>query len=236
MSDRITRLVLKILLIGYGIWVLTPFLAPVFMKIGWQGAANGIYLLYSVFCHQLPQRSFFLFGEKTMYSLAEIQQVWNGSGDPLSLRRFIGNPDMGWKVAWSDRMVAFYTTIWVFSMWRWWLRPPRSSRANPRLLLFLLPMVLDGVTHFISDLSGLEGGFRATNGWLVSLTGNNLPHWFYAGDALGSLNSWMRLLSGLLAAWGIVEFFRPYWFVSPETTSISIPVKSIEGYNPDRGK
>uniref|UniRef100_A0A7C4L206 DUF2085 domain-containing protein n=1 Tax=Bellilinea caldifistulae TaxID=360411 RepID=A0A7C4L206_9CHLR len=236
MSERTTRLVLIILLIVYGIWVLTPFLAPVFMKIGWQSAANSIYLLYSVFCHQLPQRSFFLFGEKTMYSLAEIQQAWKTTGDPLSLRRFIGNLEMGWKVAWSDRMVAFYTAIWFFSLWRWRLRPPHSSRANPRLLLFLLPMVLDGVTHFISDLSGLERGFRTTNGWLVSLTGNILPPWFYAGDALGSFNSWMRLLSGLLAAWGIVEFLRPYWFVSQETTSIIIPVQSIEGYNPDRGK
>ncbi len=236
MSDRITHLIMKILLIGYGIWVLTPFLAPVFMKIGWRDAAEGIYLLYSVFCHQLPQRSFFLFGEKTMYSLAEIQQVWNVSGDPLSLRQFIGNPQTGWKVAWSDRMVAFYTAIWLFSVWRWWLHPPRSSRANPQFLLFLLPMVLDGVSHFISDLSGLERGFRATNGWLVGLTGNSLPPWFYTGDTLGSFNSWMRLLSGLLAAWGIVEFLRPYWYIHQEITSITIPVHAIGGYNPDRGK
>lgn len=236
MNSRITSVVLKILLIGYGIWVLTPFLAPIFMKIGWQGAAKGIYLIYSVFCHQLPQRSFFLFGEKTMYSLAEIQQVWKTTGDPLSLRQFIGNPEMGWKVAWSDRMVAFYTGIWFFSMWRWWFYPSYSSQVNPKVLLFLLPMALDGTTHFISDLSGLGLGFRATNGWLVNLTGNILPAWFYSGDALGSFNSWMRLLSGLLAAWGIVEFLRPYWFIHHEITSISIPVQSIGGYNPDKGK
>ena len=63
--------------------------------------------------------------------------------------------------------------------------------------LLLLPMAIDGTTHAISDFSGIGQGFRDSNAWLVSLTGNTSPTWFYAGDALGSFNSWMRLFSGL---------------------------------------
>lgn len=39
-----------------------PWLAPVFMKLGWTNAGNAIYLIYSFECHQLPQRAYFLLG------------------------------------------------------------------------------------------------------------------------------------------------------------------------------
>jgi len=83
------------------------------MQIGWSGAGKAVYFVYSFFCHQLPERSFFLFGQKTMYSLTEIQAAWQDTINPLILRKFIGNADMGWKVAWSDRMISFYTSIWL---------------------------------------------------------------------------------------------------------------------------
>ena len=65
----------EMFLIIYGLWVFTPWLAPIFMKLGWTSAGDAVYFIYSFFCHQLPERSFFLFGEKQMYSLAEIQTV-----------------------------------------------------------------------------------------------------------------------------------------------------------------
>ncbi len=48
-----------------------------------------------------------------MYSLREIQSVWQATSDPMVLRRFIGNEIMGWKIAWSDRMISFYTSVWL---------------------------------------------------------------------------------------------------------------------------
>ncbi len=175
------------------------------MPVGRAELAKIVYWIYSFFCHQLPERSFFLFGAKPMDTLAEIQAAWEPSSDPLVLRRFIGDPVIGWKVAWSDRAVSFYTSIWLFAAIRWpW---PLCPCSRPRLLslLFLLPMAVDGFPHLISDLSGIERGFRANNLWLVALTGNALPPWFYAGDALGSFDFWMRLLTGLLAGWGIAD-------------------------------
>lgn len=93
------------------LWVGLPWLAPVFMHLGWSGPGELIYFLYSFQCHQLPERSFFLFGRQSMYSLAEIQTSWQATTDPMILRQFIGNSEMGWKVAWSDGMVSMYTSI-----------------------------------------------------------------------------------------------------------------------------
>lgn len=175
-----------------------PWLAPVFMQLGWTSAARLIYTLYATQCHQLPQRSFFLFGSKLTYSLPEIQSAWVVTDDARILRQFVGTPEMGWKVAWSDRMVALYTSGFFAALICWRLRR-RLPRLSPRMFILLgLPMVLDGATHAISDYVGLAGSFRATNDWLALITNNALPPTFYAGDALGSFNSWMRLITGIL--------------------------------------
>jgi uncharacterized membrane protein len=201
-------------LILYGIWVWLPFLAPVFMKLGLTTAGNVLYFIYSFFCHQLPERSFFFFGEKTMYSLSEIQAVWQDTANPMILRRFIGNEAMGWKIAWSDRMISFYTSVWLFALVWWPLRRKLKPISWWAFALLLLPMIVDGTAHAVSDLAGIGLGFRDTNQWLANLTNNSLPVAFYAGDALGSFNSWARFISGLLAGLGIVWLAFPYIFQS----------------------
>jgi uncharacterized membrane protein len=78
------------------------------------------------------------------------------------------------------------------------------------LFLLLLPLAVDGITHAISDLAGIGQGFRDTNTWLAALTNNSLPAGFYAGDAWGSFNAWMRLITGVFFGLGIVWFGFPY--------------------------
>lgn len=180
------------------------------MHLGLEFPARIIYSLYSVLCHQLPQRSYFLFGNQLSYSLAEINLVWPNSSDFQNLRQFIGSPDLGWKVAWSDRMVSMYTSILIFG-WLWYiLRKWIRTLSWKGLLLFLLPMALDGLTHMLSDLAGLGNGFRDTNIWLVQLTRAAFPANFYAGDAWGSFNSIMRILTGLFFGFGVTWFSFPY--------------------------
>lgn len=194
----------------FGLYVGLPFLAPVFMSSGLTPLGQLIYTIYSFLCHQLPERSFFLFGPKIMYPLADIQANWKVTDNPLILRQFIGNPLIGWKVAWSDRMVYMFTSILIFS-WVWGLLRNKARPISWKVLvLFLLPMALDGTTHFISDLSGLHQGFRDSNTWLVGLTQNTFSPTFYAGDAWGSFNSIMRMISGILFGAGIVWFGFPY--------------------------
>ncbi len=193
-----------------GLYVGLPFLAPFFMKLGWDIPARLIYIIYSFLCHQLPQRSYFLFGSKAMYSLSEIQSAWQNTIDPIVLRRFIGNPEMGWKVAWSDRMVSMFTSTWLFGLLWWPLRRKLKPLPWWGLVLLLLPMAVDGTSHFISDLYGIGQGFRDSNAWLAALTQNAFPAGFYAGDAWGSFNSLMRLLTGILFGLGLIWFGFPY--------------------------
>lgn len=207
---RLSRNWLLVFSLVFGLYVGLPFLAPVFMQIGWQIPGKAIYFIYSFLCHQLPQRSFFLFGPQTMYSLSEVQANLQNTINPLILRQFIGNPDMGWKVAWSDRMVFMYGSILIFG-WLWWpLRRRIKQLPLWGFILLLMPMAMDGSSHLISDLAGFGQGFRYTNTWLAELTGNVFMDSFYVGNALGSFNSWMRLLTGILFGLGVVWLGFPY--------------------------
>jgi uncharacterized membrane protein len=203
------RNALLVILLFLIVLVVLPWLAPLFMKMGWDNAGHVVYRVYSFLCHQLPQRSFFLFGQHPTYSLEQLQAVGVNTTDILELRGFIGTPVIGYKVAWSDRMVSLYSSLPLAGLTLLFLgkRTPRLPMWG--LLLLTLPMVVDGVTHLVSDLSGIGQGFRATNEWLVSLTGGIFPDSFYTGAGLGSFNSWMRLVTGAMFGLGLVLFTFP---------------------------
>lgn len=201
---------LAVALVMLGIYVGLPWLAPLLLHWGRTSAANAIYLAYATQCHQLPQRSFFLFGPKPMYALAEIQAAFRVTNNPLVLRQFIGNAELGWKVAWSDRMVAMYTSMFVFGLLYGIVRGRVKPLSWKVALVLVVPLALDGTTHALSDLSGIGNGFRDTNAWLAALTNDTLPATFYTGDALGSFNSTMRLASGVLFALGVIWFGLPH--------------------------
>jgi uncharacterized membrane protein len=186
-----------------------PWLAPLLMKMGATWAGRVIYIAYGVLCHQFADRSFFLFGPQSSYVASELLPL-APMGDPrLALRAFRGTPALGYKVAWSDRMVAIYGGILVggllYALGRRWMRSPKLSW--PALLL--VPMLIDGTTHVLSDFAGLTTGFRYTNAWLATLTDHRLSAAFYAGNALGSFNSWARLITGSLAGLAIAWALYP---------------------------
>lgn len=204
--DRAALFVVKhwlgLFLLVYGLWVWAPILAPIFMQNGWTTAGNGVYFMYSLFCHQLPERSLFFFGPQTMYSLEQIGQFWPTTS-PVILRQFVGNAELGWKMAWSDRMISTYGGIWIGAV-LWAIFGKRVGRLSlvVWLLVGVLPLALDGFSHFLNDIvAGTSGqGFRDTNEWLIVLTGGIFPAEFYYGNMLGSFNSWTRWITGLLFA------------------------------------
>jgi uncharacterized membrane protein len=142
------------------IFVLLPFVAPVLMRLGATGPARAIYLVYSPTCHQLPERSFFLFGERSAYSVVELE---GEDAIPPSLTllqrellRWNGNPQIGYKVAICQRDIAIYGSLLVGGLvygamrgWRAW-----QGRGVPKLpvkgyLILLAPMIADGGTQLI---------------------------------------------------------------------------------------
>ncbi len=199
---------------AWGIFVTLPWLAPLFMALGLTWPGRAIYFVYSFFCHQLPERSWFLFGPAFSYTPAQIAQAWHRTlpdiSNELIRRQFIGTPELGWKVAWSDRMVALFTSIFLFGLLYAFLRQ-RGIRLKGisawLLLLFILPLAVDGTTHLINDVLWLD--FRDTNQWAVMLSGGIFAADFYAGDMVGSLNSILRIASGVLFGFGIVGFLWP---------------------------
>jgi uncharacterized membrane protein len=148
-----------------------PFLAPVLMHIGATGAGQLIYVVYSPTCHQLPERSYFLFGPQVVYSEAELEAV---GAMPTGLNlfqrellRYPGNPQIGYKVAFCERDAAIYGSILLAGLLYGWRRKT-LKRAMPKLpfwgyVLFLVPMALDGFTQLF--------GWRESTWFLRLITG-----------------------------------------------------------------
>ncbi len=204
---------LFLVLASLGLWNLLPWMAPVFMKLGWETPASIIYFVYQLFCHQMPQRSWFLFGPQFTYAKNDILMAMNGNTDPViprTMRVFIGTPEMGWKVAWSDRMVSFYGGWFLVGMVYAAMRNRWPGLSWTWAVMLLLPLAIDGGTHVLSDWGGLREGFRETNAWLAVVTNYRFPPEFYAGDQWGSFNSIMRLITGVLGAVGLMGFVLPY--------------------------
>lgn len=199
---------------AWGVFVILPWVAPVLMWLNLTTAGRVIYFVYNFFCHQLPERSWFLFGPQFSYSQPELAAAWGRPleviGNELIRRQFIGTELIGWKVAWSDRMVGMYTSIFLFGLLYALFR--RYGWRFPALpiwgfFLCVVPLGLDGTAHLINDVLGLT--YRHYNEWAVVITGGIFPASFYVGDAFGSLNSVLRVVSGLIFGYGMVGFLWP---------------------------
>lgn len=160
----IARHWLALINLAVTVYVLLPFLAPTFLHIGWTTPANAIYGIYSFACHQLPDHSYFLFGEQPFYSL----QTLEASGLPADLnvlqrRYFLGDEMLGYKVAICQRDVAIYGSVVLAGLLFGLLRRRIQSPSLKVYALFLIPIALDGGTQLI--------GLRSSNWWLRTLTG-----------------------------------------------------------------
>jgi uncharacterized membrane protein len=157
-----------------GVFFLLPFVAPVLMHAGLTGPGHLIYMVYSPTCHQLPERSYFLFGPRPVYSTAQLESFGViPAGTNLLQRemlRYEGSPDIGYKVAFCERDAAMYGTIFLaglaFGIVR--RRYLRRGRKIPKLplwgyALFLLPMAADGFTQLF--------GWRESDWLLRTITG-----------------------------------------------------------------
>ncbi len=143
------------------IYVGIPFLAPVLMKAGATAPASVIYRAYSYVCHQFAFRSFFLFGEQPVYPRAEagltglisFQQATGMKGaDLLGARDFIGNAQLGYKVALCERDVAIYGGLLLFGLAFGLLRRKiKGIHWLVWIIIGIIPIGLDGFSQLISQ-------------------------------------------------------------------------------------
>lgn len=134
-----------------GFYVLLPVLAPILMVSGAAPLGRAIYIVYRPACHQLPERSFFLFGPQATYSLDELWALGAVSehDNIFSRQGILGTPETGFKLALCQRDMALYGGLLVagllFGLVRKWLRPLKWWIFG----LLLLPMAVDGGTQLL---------------------------------------------------------------------------------------
>jgi len=162
------------------LYVGLPFSSPFLLKAGMTTPARVIYKVYGPLCHQLPFRSWFLFGEQPVYPLEragldlmsyeEIAGV--SSIDLLRDRTFIGNESVGYKVALCQRDVAIYGSIFLagvaFTFLRHKLKP---LPIWAWFIIGILPLALDGGSQLFTSLPFVSFPWRESTPFFRSLTG-----------------------------------------------------------------
>jgi uncharacterized membrane protein len=132
-----------------------PWLSPLLRILGFERLGWAIFSLYSVLCHQLPERSFFI---------------------------------ARYQVCYCHRCTALYTSLLVMSLLytagRW-----KQSISHRLLLLMILPILIDGGWHMLDEI---------------------LPFMLRSADnSVGSLNFWLRMVTGALFGIAIVLWAYP---------------------------
>src|SRR4030042_1423634 len=193
------------------IYVGIPFLAPALMKVGATTPAGIIYKAYSFVCHQFAFRSWFLFGEQIVYPRAEAQvsglityqQATGLDGyDLLAARAFIGNPQLGYKVALCERDVAIYGGIFLFGViFAFFRRKIKSIHWVIWILVAIVPIGVDGFSQLISQLPISLIPVRESTPLLRTLTGflfGFVTAWFGYPYVEESMQENRRFLEGKL--------------------------------------
>jgi uncharacterized membrane protein len=143
--------------LAIGLYAGLPILAPVLMHSGHTRLGALLYLVYRPLCHQLPERSFFLFGQQWVYSLAQIQAR---TGLELVPLRYVGAPGLGFKVAVCERCSAVYGMMLVFGLAFGLVRGKLRPLPLRWFAVLIAPMAVDGFGQLL--------GFW-TSTWLTRL-------------------------------------------------------------------
>lgn len=190
------------------VYVGLPFLAPILMQVGADKPASIIYRGYSYVCHQFAFRSWFLFGEQTAYPRAEagihslitFQQATGLDGNDLfAARDYIGNNQLGYKVALCERDVAIYGGILIFGL----IFSIIKRRLKPIhwliwILIGIIPIGLDGLSQLISQLPINLLPLRESTPFLRTMTGflfGFITAWFgypYVEDSMKENSKYME--------------------------------------------
>ena len=194
------------LLLAIGVLALA-LLAPALEADGYSKEAQTVYRWLAPHDHQLPHRSYFLFGQQGWIQSYSLDQILAWGADPQNLRAFTGNEEIGYKMGLNHRMTAIFIGIVVGGL-IWAFAGGRPQVGGLVFLLMALPLLVDGFSHLASDLHG--SGSRQANLWAAWLTGNFFPTEFYQQSTIGSLNWWLRSVTGFVFGLGLVWFLFTY--------------------------
>lgn len=193
-----------------GIYVGLPILAPILMKLGLTRPAATIYTIYSPMCHQSASRSFFLFGEQIAYP----SEVAGTSYTPLqsyagsipefaeadldnffeffsAARVFVGNAQMGYKMALCERDIAIYFMIFLMGV----IYAIVSQRREVKPMRFIVFLIF-----FLAPI-GWDGFSQLFGYFFEFLGGDALQTLFYVRESTPLLRSGTGALFGTGVVW-----------------------------------
>jgi uncharacterized membrane protein len=130
--------------------------APLLAALGLAPAADALYAAYHLTCHQWAFRSFFVFGTQVVYAP---QQLLALGLDPFG---FVGQPGLGWKIAFCERDLAIYTSVLIAGLMYARNRALTAASAKVYAVL-ILPMAIDGFSQLF--------GWRESTWELRTVTG-----------------------------------------------------------------
>lgn len=199
------------------LYVGLPMLAPVLMNAGYQRPAQTIYTIYSPLCHQMASRSFFLFGEQYAYprpiantdltpldayisTIPEFAGVdpTNFSAYTLAARNFVGNEQLGYKMALCERDIGIYFFVLIGGLLYALLRkrihiPPLSIVLF--IIFGMIPIGLDGFSQLFGYMFTLFDSSTSTG-----IVGT-LQRFFPVRESTPFLRLFTGALFGLMLAW-----------------------------------
>lgn len=199
------------------IYVGLPILAPFLMEAGLTAPARVIYTIYSPLCHQMTQRSFFLFGEQVAYPreiagtnlkpiesyIGQIPEFDGVSPDNwpaffAAARRFVGNEQMGYKMALCERDIGIYGFVLIGGLIYAMIRNRINVKPLPLLLFIIIglgPIALDGFSQLFSYW------FTPANGSAASGFIAQIHRFLPLRESTPALRALTGALFGLMLVW-----------------------------------
>jgi uncharacterized membrane protein len=125
-----------------------------------------IYKIYGGMCHQLSYRSWFLFGEQAVYPrevagiegyITFFQATGLDENGIIAARNFVGNAQIGYKMALCQRDIAIYGAMFVFGvLFSLTGRKWKSLPIWAWLLFGIVPIAVDGFSQLIGQWLSME--------------------------------------------------------------------------------
>ncbi len=156
--DKIGKYITEIMVVFLLLYAFLPFLSPILFSFNAESvAAKKIQNIYTIFCHQRPQSSLFLFGGENsqyFYTLEELKErdVVPKHSNVSSGAGYWGDDEIGYKVAYCIRDIGIYSFLSLFGLFLVILMNKKKSVFKVHwsvIVLFMLPMALDGIFQFL---------------------------------------------------------------------------------------
>lgn len=166
--NKILYRMMQVFIVGINAMIFVPI---ALYKAGFTGLSSITYNILGFVCHQMPQRSFFLFGPKVMYSQAELLKnlQWSQMFTTDIRARFTCSDVYGCKFGVCARCTGMYSGMLIGML----SAGVVAKKKVPRVVLgaLMLPMILDGGIQFIAAIVTPKNPFYESNNLLRLITG-----------------------------------------------------------------